>query len=53
MVVEKAAAMGKYLVDSGLEGKMANAFHLIRATGGNMVPQEEMQAYYEKRKTLL
>ena len=53
VLVEKSAAMGKYLVDSGLEGKMANAFHLIWATGGNMVPQEEMQAYYEKRKTLL
>ena len=42
-----------YIKKHNLTDKMKQAHHLIWATGGNMVPQEVMQGYYEKGKALL
>ena len=42
-----------YLEGEGIASAMGSATHLIWATGGNMVPQGEMAAYYEKGKALL
>ena len=39
-----------YLEANGLAGKMANATHILWSTGGNMVPADEKQHYYEKGK---
>lgn len=37
-----------YIESQGLKEKMANASHLIWATGGNMVPEAEFNVYYQK-----
>lgn len=37
-----------YLEQQGLEQKMDAATHIAWATGGGMVPDEEMQAYYQR-----
>ncbi|OKA18773.1 D-serine ammonia-lyase [Pseudomonas versuta] len=43
-----------YLARAGLDAPaMANATHLIWATGGNMVPDDEMDAYLTKGRELL
>lgn len=43
-----------YLARAGLDAHaMANATHLIWATGGNMVPDDEMDAYLTKGRELL
>ena len=46
----QVAAATDYLKEKGLEDKMANATHILWATGGSMVPEKEMKAYYEKVK---
>ncbi|HBW37557.1 D-serine ammonia-lyase [Desulfosporosinus sp. BICA1-9] len=38
----------RYLENQGLKGKMLNASHIVWATGGNMVPEAEMNQYYRK-----
>ena len=39
-----------YLKEKGLENKLESASHILWATGGSMVPREEMTSYYEKGK---
>lgn len=53
--------MGQVLLENqgyrqrmGLDARrMANATHLVWATGGSMVPQQEMDAYLEKGRAIL
>ncbi len=39
-----------YLIKNNLKDKLKNASHILWATGGSMVPEEEMQAYYSMGK---
>ena len=40
----------QYLESKGLADKMAAATHILWATGGSMVPDNEMKLYYERGK---
>lgn len=39
-----------YLIKNNLKDKLKNATHILWATGGSMVPEAEMQAYYAMGK---
>lgn len=39
-----------YLAAKGLTDKMEDAVHILWATGGSMVPEEEKQRYYDRGK---
>jgi D-serine dehydratase len=41
-----------YLVERGLDTKMAEATHMVWGTGGRMVPDDEMASYYRQGKNL-
>ncbi|MGL5656761.1 MAG: D-serine ammonia-lyase [Fusobacteriaceae bacterium] len=49
----EATEQGKKYTESRGIKSMENATHLVWATGGNMVPQEIMEEYYNKGKKLL
>ncbi|SHJ15678.1 D-serine ammonia-lyase [Dethiosulfatibacter aminovorans DSM 17477] len=42
-----------YLQKHNLEGKMENAAHVVWATGGSMVPDDVMEGYYQKGRSLI
>lgn len=43
----------EYLVKQGVDGLMEQAVHIPWGTGGSMVPEEDMQQYYQNGKKLL
>lgn len=52
--IERILSNQTYLKDQGItDQQLAQATHLVWATGGNMVPVDEMEAYYKKGKVLL
>ena len=39
-----------YLIKNNLKDKLRSATHILWATGGSMVPEAEMEAYYKMGK---
>lgn len=44
------SAVADWLQAKGLADKIENASHILWATGGSMVPEEEMRSYYNRGK---
>jgi D-serine dehydratase len=44
----KSSAGKKYVAENGLQNKLENMTHICWATGGSMVPEDFMKAYYQK-----
>ncbi len=52
-LLEKLPAFQEYLRREGLEQSVLNSTQLVWATGGSMVPKDEMEHYYQTGKALL
>lgn len=53
VLLEKLPVFREYLETEGLTASMSDGTQLVWATGGSMVPEEEMERYYQKGKALL
>lgn len=53
VLLDKLPAFREYLEHEGLNGAVQNSTQLVWATGGSMVPEDEMESYYRKGKALL
>lgn len=53
VLLEKLPAFREYLEHEGLDLAMPDSIQLVWATGGSMVPEEEMGCYYQKGKSLI
>ena len=53
ILLEKLPAFREYVEREGLTDRLAESTQLVWATGGSMVPKEEMERYYWKGKELL
>jgi len=54
LAVERASGFAgqEYLGNNNLKDKMKNAAHISWTTGGSLVPEEAMEAYYKKGSDL-